>query len=200
MLSFSLDRDFVIYNLIFFCWTFIWIIWRKKDLCQKLKEVNHYESCKWDKMSNQKHLIKISFFLHCILFIALIWFDVWLDPLFKCFDVDKDDNIEEESNEDKDDAAEDPDGKGSQSCGVRWGWGEGRVEHVYQDLRKGKLMDENCVSIQVEHSPVMLWEGVHNVQDGRRAGSGNSRRKQPQMYLTKFWTKYWVRFQMIFDW
>ena len=88
-------------------------------------------------MNNKKHLIKISSFLHRILFIALIWFDVWLDPLFKAFDVDKDDNIEEESNEDKDDAAEDPDGKGSQSCGVRGGWGEGRVEHVYQDLRKG---------------------------------------------------------------
>ena len=101
---------------------------KKKDLHKKFKEVNHYESCKWDKMSNQKHLI--SYFLHRILFIALIWFDVWLDPLFKCFDIDKDDNIEEESDEDKDDAAEDPDGKGGQSSGVRWGWGEGRVEHI----------------------------------------------------------------------
>ena len=72
-------------------------------------------------MSDQKHLVKISSFLYRTLFIALIWFGVRLDPLFKCFDVDKDDNIEEESNEDKDDAAEDPDGKGSQSCGVRWG-------------------------------------------------------------------------------
>ena len=147
MLSLSLERDLVIYKLIFYCCTFIWIIWRKKNLHKKFKEVNHYESCKWDKMSNQKYLIKISSFLHRFLFIALIWFDVWLDPLFKCFDVDKDDNIEEESDEDKDDAAEDPDGKGSQSCGVRGGWGEGRVEHVYQDLRKGKLMDKNCVSI-----------------------------------------------------
>ena len=64
--------------------------------------------------------------------------------------------------------------------------------------KKGKVNGQKLCFLLVEHSPVMLWEGVHNVQDGRRAGSGSSRRKQPRMYLTKFWIKFWVMFQMIF--
>ena len=80
-------------------------------------------------MSNHKHLI--SYFLHRILFIALIWFDVRLDPLFKSFDVDKDDNIEEESDENKENAGENPDGKGGKSGRVRRSCREGRVEHVH---------------------------------------------------------------------
>ena len=55
-------------------------------------------------------------------------------PFAESFCVDKNDNVEEEGAEDKDDAAEDPNGKGGQSSWVGGGWREGRVEHVYQHL------------------------------------------------------------------
>ena len=49
-----------------------------------------------------------------------------------CFDKDQD--IEGEGNEDKDDRTEDPNGKRGKSRRVRGGGGKGRVEHVHQNL------------------------------------------------------------------
>ena len=55
-------------------------------------------------------------------------------PLAESFGVDEYDNVEEEGSEDKDDAAKDPNSKGSQSRMIRGGQGESRVEHVHQHL------------------------------------------------------------------
>ena len=48
------------------------------------------------------------------------------------FVLDKDDNIKEEGNEDKDDTSEDPNMRSVQKS--RRGCGKGRVEHVHQHL------------------------------------------------------------------
>ena len=51
---------------------------------------------------------------------------------------DKNDDIEEESNEDKDDAGKNPGGECGEAGGVRWGGGEDRGEHVDQDQQGGE--------------------------------------------------------------
>ena len=51
---------------------------------------------------------------------------------------DKNDDIEEESYEDKDDAGKDPGGKGSEAGGVGGGGGEDRGEHVDEDQQGGE--------------------------------------------------------------
>ena len=63
-------------------------------------------------------------------------------PLAESFGVDENDNVEEEGSEDKDDAAKDPNSKGSQSRRIGGGGGESRVEHVHQHLVFSQLTAE----------------------------------------------------------
>ena len=111
-------------------------------LHEENKEVNDYERCICDQVSHQKNQVKIkrtfqiSFFTRNSDLAAGLWHaDVWFDLLSKSLQVDEYDHIEEQGDEDKDDAAEDPDGKSSQSSWVRGGCWEGRVEHVHQHLK-----------------------------------------------------------------
>ena len=57
-----------------------------------------------------------------------------LKILVHSFCFDKDHDIEEEGDEDKDDRTEDPNGKRGESRRVGGGGGENRVEHVHQHL------------------------------------------------------------------
>ena len=69
-----------------------------------------------------------------------------------CFD--KDDNVEEEGNEDKDDAAEDPNSKRGQSRRIGGSRGEGRVEHVHQNLFWGSTVITLVNTKSVEFSKI----------------------------------------------
>ena len=110
-------------------------------LHEENNEVNNYEGCICDQVSHQKNQVKIkrtfqiSFFTRNSDLAAGLWqVDVWFDLLSRSLQVDEYDHIEEQGDEDEDDAAEDPDGKSSQSSWVRGGCREGRVEHVHQHL------------------------------------------------------------------
>ena len=69
-----------------------------------------------------------------------VWFcfakgkDFRIRLLVHSFCSDQDDNVEEEGDEDKDDTAENPNGKRSQSRRIGGSRGKGRVEHVHQNL------------------------------------------------------------------
>ena len=60
--------------------------------------------------------------------------DFFINALADYFHVDEDDNIEEEGNEDKGDAAKDPGGEGSETDRVGGSRPKSRDEKVYQHL------------------------------------------------------------------
>ena len=92
------------------------------------KEVGHYEQTKSKKVNAKKEWVQINWIFWWFLVIKGI------GPFAESFCVDKYENVEGEGELDEADAAEDPNGEGSQSRrggGGRW---DGRVEHVHQHL------------------------------------------------------------------
>ena len=66
-------------------------------------------------MNNQEHWVKICAIFRVTEhnnFTIMGFLKIWLDLPLESFHVDKDDNIEEKSDENKENAGENPDGKG----------------------------------------------------------------------------------------
>ena len=76
-------------------------------------------------------------------------------------DVDENDNIEEEGDEDKDDAAKDPGGKGSQSNWIRRSRPKNRDKKVDQHLEKA-VRQEHYLEQKVSESHIL---GVRMTND-----------------------------------
>ena len=95
------------------------------------KEICHHEQCKSNNVNDKKQWINVKWL---VWFRFVKWEDFRVRLLVHSFCFDKDDNVEEEGDEDKDDTAEDPNGKCSQSRRIGGGGGKGRVEHVHQNL------------------------------------------------------------------
>ena len=111
----------------------------ENQLLKKInKEVCHCEQSKSKKVNDKKQWINVNWISWW-----LLWFpvakrkDFGIRLLVHPFCFDKDDDVEEEGDEDKDDRAEDPNGKCGQSRRVGGGGGKGRVEHVHQNLFLG---------------------------------------------------------------
>ena len=160
-------------------------------LHEENKEVNDYERCICDQVSHQKNQVKIkrtfqiSFFTRNSDLAAGLWHvDVWFDLLSKFLQVDEDDHIEEQGDEDKDDAAEDPDGKSSQSSRVRGSCWESRVEHVHQHLFYGPLY-HTWYQIYLESRRMMLTSNVVRRRPHRAGYAVGGIRKLTEETATK---------------
>ena len=140
-------------------------------------------------MNDKKEGIKVNTIFRWNVWSLLVKRQLFGICLFaESFVVDENDNVEEEGGEDEDDAAEDPNGKGSQSSWVRGGWREGRVEHVHQNLFVGtvcyimsKFCEEHRIYIRI--SPAELSREGHSAQDRRMEESRNLFQTQKQKDL-----------------
>ena len=109
--------------------------------------------------------------------------------LVHSFGFDKDDNVEEEGDEDKDDGSENPNGKGGQSRRVGGGGRKSRVEHVHQNLlivinfaNSQDIKDLYCLN---SHQQSCQEEATASGIGGRRNQETYFRHKNKETLLLK---------------